>query len=142
MLTQNADILILKQKIVITSLASISPLGNSPDEIWYNYLSKQTLISTKKFYGRDQFVATIPHEVRKQIDDLRKSDNKYKALDETVLMAILVSRQAIKKSGWKQGEDFGINIGSSRGSTQLFEKYHKEFLETKKRQHWLHQQPH
>lgn len=132
MLTQNADILILKQKIAITSLASISPLGNSPDEIWHNYLSKQTFISTKNFNGRDQFVATIPHEVRKQIDDLRKSDNKYKALDETVLMAILVSRQAIKKSGWKQGEDFGINIGSSRGSTQLFEKYHKEFLETGK----------
>ncbi|MGY0426675.1 MAG: beta-ketoacyl synthase N-terminal-like domain-containing protein, partial [Polaribacter sp.] len=28
--------------------------------------------------------------------------------------------------------NFGINFGSSRGATSLFEKYHKEFLETKK----------
>jgi 3-oxoacyl-(acyl-carrier-protein) synthase len=65
-------------------------------------------------------------------DELRKEDNKYKALDETVLMAILTSRKAITSAGWQKGDDFGINIGSSRGSTQLFEKFHQEFLETGK----------
>jgi len=120
----------MKTKIAITSLASISPLGNNPDAIWNNYLSDKTLISTQEFDGKNQFVATIPSEIRNEITQLRKSDIKYKALDETVLLAILTSRKAIEKAGWKQGDDFGINIGSSRGATQLFEKYHKEFLET------------
>ncbi|MFN3968918.1 beta-ketoacyl synthase N-terminal-like domain-containing protein [Flavobacterium sp.] len=120
----------MKTKIAITSLASISPLGNNPEAIWAHYLSLKTLISTKEFNGKSQFVAMIPAEVRKEIDALRKEDIKYKALDETVLLAILASRQAIAKAGWQQGSDFGINIGSSRGATQLFEKYHKEFIET------------
>lgn len=122
----------MKTKIAITSLASISPLGNHPEAIWRNYLSNTTLISTKEFNGKNQFVATIPTEIRNQIDVLRNEESKYKALDETVLLAILVSRQAIKNAGWKAGDDFGINIGSSRGATQLFEKYHTEFLQTGK----------
>ncbi len=120
----------MKQKIAITSLASISPLGNNPESIWQNYLSPKTLISTKKFNGQNQFIASIPSELRKELEILRSSETKYKALDETVLLAILVSRQAIKNAGWKEGDDFGINIGSSRGATQLFEKHHQEFLET------------
>ena len=122
----------MKAKIAITSLASISPLGKNPEAIWYNYLSKETLISTKDFNGKPQFVATIPQEIRNEIEVLKQSEIKYKALDETVLLSILVSRQAIKNAGWKKGDNFGINIGSSRGATQLFEKHHKEFLETGK----------
>lgn len=122
----------MKEKIAITSLASISPLGKNPEAIWRNYLSNETLISTKDFNGKLQFVATIPQEIRNENEELKKSEIKYKALDETVLLAILVSRHAIKNAGWKNGDNFGINIGSSRGATQLFEKHHKEFLETGK----------
>lgn len=122
----------MKNKIAITSLASFSPLGNTPEGIWNNYLSPKTLITINEFNGKGQFVATIPAEIRKEIDRLRKEDSKYKALDETVLMAILTSRKAIEKAGWQKGDDFGINIGSSRGATQLFEKYHSEFITTGK----------
>ena len=122
----------MKTKIAITSLASLSPLGNTPETVWDNYLSPETLISTKDFEGKNQFVATIPPAIRNEIDALRKEELKYKALDETVLMAILTSRKAMEKAGWHQGDDFGINIGSSRGATQLFEKYHEEFLTTGK----------
>jgi 3-oxoacyl-(acyl-carrier-protein) synthase len=120
----------LKTKIAITSLSTISPLGNTPEAIWQNYLSDESLISSKKYNNQKYFVATIPDKLRNEMELLRKSDIKYKALDETVLLAIQVSRQAIKNAGWKTGDDFGINIGSSRGATQLFEKYHQEFLKT------------
>lgn len=122
----------MKTKIAITGLSSLSPLGNTPEMIWDNYLSPKTFISTKKFDGKDQFVATISAVIQKEIEDLRKEDLKYKNLDETVLMAILTSRRAIENAGWNQGDDFGINIGSSRGATHLFEKYHQEFIETGK----------
>jgi 3-oxoacyl-(acyl-carrier-protein) synthase len=122
----------MKQKIAITSLASISPLGTTPDVIWQNYLSGETLISEKEFDGKNQFIAVIPKEIRKKIEQLRQSAIKYKALDETVLLAILASREAVANAGWKNGDEFGINIGSSRGATQLFEKHHREFLETGK----------
>lgn len=120
----------MKQKIAITSLSSISALGVSPDTIWQNYLSDKSFISTKEFNGKSEYVATITAEIRNEIESLRQSDNKYKSLDETVLMAILVSRKAVEQAGWKAGDDFGVNIGSSRGATQLFEHFHKEFLAT------------
>ncbi|WP_412476963.1 beta-ketoacyl synthase N-terminal-like domain-containing protein [Flavobacterium sp. TBRC 19031] len=122
----------LTNKIAITSLASISPLGSEADWIWKQYLSPETLITTQVYNGQTRLVAAIPQELRLQIEALRTEDSKYKALDETVLMAMLASRQAVAQAGWKSGDAFGINIGSSRGATQLFEKYHKEFLETGK----------
>lgn len=122
----------LTNKIAITSLASLSPLGNKANLIWKQYLSPETLIGVQSFNGKQQFAATLPQDLRHAIDALRKEDSKYKALDETVLMAILASRQAVAQAGWQSGDVFGINIGSSRGATQLFEKYHKEFIETGK----------
>jgi 3-oxoacyl-(acyl-carrier-protein) synthase len=43
-------------------------------------------------------------------------------------MAIAASRKAIVQSGWKANDIFGINIGSSRGATILFEKHYADFL--------------
>jgi len=36
------------------------------------------------------------------------------------------------QAGWEANDVFGINIGSSRGATDLFEKHHSHFLETGK----------
>jgi 3-oxoacyl-(acyl-carrier-protein) synthase len=47
-------------------------------------------------------------------------------------MAMAASRLAIAQSGWQNGDLFGINIGSSRGATSLFEKHHIDFLKSGK----------
>ena len=120
----------LKSKIAITSLATLSPLGDNPFSVWNEYASPKSCIAVKTFMDKDYFVATLSEENREKVSSLRKEDLKYKALDETVLMAILTARQAIQRAGWQTGDDFGINIGSSRGATQLFEKYHEEYLDT------------
>lgn len=122
----------MSQKIAITAFSSISPLGNSPDEIWKNYLKPETLISKKHIGNSEVLVAELPLDLKNKIADLKNSESKYKHLDDSVLYAILASRQAIENAGWKKGDDFGINIGSSRGATQLFEKHFEEFLQTGK----------
>ncbi|ANO49571.1 beta-ketoacyl synthase [Flavobacterium columnare] len=120
----------MKQKIAITSLASMSALGSQPEQIWRNYLLDSTCITVEKFNNKKEYIAKMPTDCKVELDILQQSDLKYKSLDQTVLMAILTSRNAVKQAGWKEGDDFGINIGSSRGATQLLEYYHKEFLET------------
>lgn len=122
----------MSQKIAITAFSSISPLGNSPYEIWKNYLKPETLISKKDIGNSEVLVAQLPLDLKNKIADLKNSESKYKHLDDSVLYAILASRQAIENAGWKKGDDFGINIGSSRGATQLFEKHFEEFLQTGK----------
>ena len=69
-----------------------------------------------------------------ELEQLRQSDAKYKSLDKTVLMAIWVSRQAVQQASWDKAAVFGINFGSSRGATDLFEKHYKEYLDTGKAQ--------
>lgn len=123
---------VLSQKIAITSLSSISPLGNSPEQIWQNYLNGATSISEYPIGNTKALAAMLPEYLKNEIAKLIDSESKYKNLDESVLYAIMASRKAIENAGWKQGDDFGINIGSSRGATQLFEKHFQEFLKTGK----------
>ena len=120
------------KKIAITSIASISPLGNNPEQIWQNYCNSKTVITQEQIGNQLVPVAKIHENLKQEITSLRNSDLKYKTLDNSVLYAIYASRQAIKNANWKVGDDFGINIGSSRGATTLFEKYHQEFLATGK----------
>ena len=122
----------MNKKIAITSISSFSPLGNQPELIWGEYLKETSLIAKKKIGSQTFPVATITEELKILVEALKKSDQKYKSLDNSVLYAILASRQAVKNAGWSQNDVFGINVGSSRGATELFEKYHQEFIETGK----------
>lgn len=120
--------------ISITAIASISPLGKSLSEAWNSYLNNKHYITEKPFGNEKHLVAEIPSEAKLAIETLRQSDNKYKSLDDTVLYAIYTSRQAVKNAGWNGSDNFGINIGSSRGATQLFETYYDDFLKNNKAQ--------
>ncbi|MEY2868197.1 MAG: hypothetical protein RIR01_621 [Bacteroidota bacterium] len=120
--------------ISITALASISPLGNDPKTIWENYLSEKHFFSKKKLDNQESWVASLDDVSKEIISELQASDVKYKSLDNSVLYAMAASRQAVADAGWDQDSVFGINIGSSRGATDLFEKHFQEYLETGKSQ--------
>ena len=122
----------MNNKIAITAISSFSPLGNKAELIWAEYLKNTSLISEQKIGNQFVSVAPIPEELKTMVLQLKISDSKYKNLDDSVLYGILASREAVKNAGWNENDIFGINIGSSRGATYLFEKYHKEFLETGK----------
>ena len=118
--------------ISITAIASISPLGTSLDEAWEAYQNSNHLLVEKKIGSTRAWVSPLSERTMDAIEKLENSDSIYKELDNSVLYAICASRMAIKKSGWSSTDNFGINIGSSRGATSLFEKYHEEFLNAKK----------
>lgn len=120
----------MSNTISITAFASISPLGNNQKSIWENYLREDHCFTTKIINQQQTWVANLDSESNELIEAIKQSDHKYKSLDKTVLYAMFASRNAIEKAGWKSTDTFGINIGSSRGATALFEKHHKEFLET------------
>lgn len=118
----------MKTPVSITALASISALGSTQNQIWGNYLNDNHFITEKQFENFSALVAQLSEDDKIAIEQLRNSDTKYKGLDDSVLYSIYVSRRAVAAANWKSSDDFGINIGSSRGATSLFEKYHKAFL--------------
>ncbi|MFV5687213.1 beta-ketoacyl synthase N-terminal-like domain-containing protein [Flavobacterium sp. ZT3R25] len=122
----------MSQTISITAIASISPLGNTPEGIWENYLNKNHCFTEHVLDNKKTFIAALDNDSEQVIAELRESDNKYKSLDKSVLYAMAASRKAMLNAGWTQNDIFGINIGSSRGATDLFEKHYQEYLETGK----------
>jgi 3-oxoacyl-(acyl-carrier-protein) synthase len=124
----------LPQTISITSISSISPLGNEPKIIWENYQNGKHCFVLKYLDHKNTLVASLDTNSDEVIAALRASDSKYKSLDKSVLFAMAASRKAIQAAGWDQDAVFGINIGSSRGATDLFEKHHQEYLQSGKAQ--------
>lgn len=122
----------MNQPVSIVSTASVSALGFHPDAIWENRKRAGHLFRYHDFGQFKAWGGFLPDDLRAEIEQLKQSDSKYKNLDDTVLMAVFASRKAAADAGWKKGDTFGINMGSSRGATALFEKHHAEFLETGK----------
>lgn len=116
--------------ISITALSSVSPLGNNPKTVWESYLSPKHFLSTQLLDHAETYTARLDADSATKIQQLRESDTKYKSLDKSVLYAIEASRAATRQAGWTAQDAFGINIGSSRGATDLFEKHHRDYLET------------
>jgi 3-oxoacyl-(acyl-carrier-protein) synthase len=115
----------LKHPISITGFASISPLGSTESEIWNNYKLKTSFFSKKN----DDWIAPLSDNSKEKIKQIRQSNSKYKQLDDTVVYGIYVAREAIKNAKWKATNNCGINVGSSRGATDLYETYYKSFLD-------------
>lgn len=116
-------------RIAISGYGSISALGINSELIWNRYRDDRHCFQRAKMGRTQEWVASISTEAKELISSLAR-DKKYQQLDPSVLYAIAASRIAVKAAGWDKNEGFGINIGSSRGATTTFEKYHKEFIET------------
>lgn len=114
----------MKTPIAITGLGSISPLGSTPDEQWASYQATTTNIQWQE--ELEAFTAELTPEGQKEIKGIRTSDKNYARLDPSVLYALYAGRMAVAQAGWDDG-NFGINVGSSRGATQLFEQFYDTF---------------
>ena len=118
----------LNNTISILAIESLSALGCGENEVWSSYLSQGHAFEHKQYNGENTIVAALSEENKKKIEDFRQSESQYKRLDDTVLFALYVARQAMRSSSWEGGKAIGINIGSSRGATGIFESHHSDFL--------------
>ena len=117
----------LKDRLFITSFASISALGNSSEQVWQSYLQQKHFFSTVNYLHEPTYVSRLNQESKNLIESLKNEQFRYQDLDLSVLYAIFSARETFRKSK-TETNDFGINIGSSRGATFLFEKYHDQYL--------------
>lgn len=117
----------LKQPVYIHSIASISALGMTSAEIWNNYLHENSLFQKLEATKKEYWVSKLSDAATSYLNTIISSDSKYKHLDKSVGMAILVARECIENSNFSN-KNIGINFGSSRGATTLFEKYHTDFI--------------
>jgi 3-oxoacyl-[acyl-carrier-protein] synthase II len=117
-------------KIGISGWGSVSALGIRPAEIWRAYREPGHRMHA---LGEGPLVSSLPPAVESKIHALRHSDKRYGSLDRSVHLAMMAAESAVNMANWTGMENFGINIGSSRGATQIWEDYHATYLGTKGR---------
>lgn len=116
----------MTKQISISSIASVSSLGMGSLDVAKAYQEKAHCFTP---LTDGTLVAPLSARATQAIEVLKKEDARYRQLDPSVLYAIQASRLALAKSHWAANSFFGVNIGSSRGASSLFEKYHQQFLE-------------
>jgi 3-oxoacyl-[acyl-carrier-protein] synthase II len=118
----------LLQPISISAIASVSAFGASTAKVWQRYKDGMPLFS--EFDGT--LVSKVTTEIETELQSLQQQNDRYKNLDRSVVLAILAARNALKSVSNLKHSSVGINIGSSRGATGLFEKYHQDFQQNGK----------
>lgn len=120
----------MNQPIYINGISTISALGRDAETPetsgWNTYKSGKSKLQIREVSGQPTYVGALSKTDRNAIEKLRLSNKLYEHLDGSVLMAMYCARQFQLNNK----SNLGVNIGSSRGATGLFEAYHKEFLET------------
>ena len=113
----------MKEAIYIKDWVGISALGGNKKETWENYINGTPQFSKMESGGVDLSVAQLPSELKAEIKKLRNT-KAYKNLDFSTLMVLYLSQSFMGKVQ----EDCLVNIGSSRGATESFEKLHEQFV--------------
>ncbi|GAA4425568.1 beta-ketoacyl synthase N-terminal-like domain-containing protein [Pontibacter saemangeumensis] len=121
-----------KSYIVIRGTGVISPLGHDAPSVAAAYSTGAAAFSNVTHSEQLVPVSALPATAEAALQQLLLAEQGYRQLDRSVQLAIYAARQAAAEAGWLQSgnaiaDDLGVNIGSSRGATGLFEQHYEAF---------------
>jgi 3-oxoacyl-[acyl-carrier-protein] synthase II len=122
-----------ENRVVVTGLGVISPVGNDTDTFWNSLKEGRSGIGPLSFFDASAFDAKISGEV-KNFDPQLYGINKKEArrMEKFIQFAIASARQAIDDAGLvlekEDRERMGVVVGSGIGSLRIMEEEHLVFL--------------
>jgi 3-oxoacyl-[acyl-carrier-protein] synthase II len=116
--------------LAIVGLGSISALGHDRQQVDSAYADGRIQLVSRQYGGRLAAVGPLSARAEAEIEAFLKEHPRYQELDRTVQLGLYCANQAFEHSEWGQDEQIGVVVGSSRGATGLFERYHAAFLES------------
>jgi len=124
-----------QRRVVITGMGVVSPLGNTPDQLWNNLLEGQCGIDNIKAFDVSAYDCQIAGEVL-DLDPIPAfpTPKEIRRTDRYAQFGIYAGYQALKDSGLDLEkcnlEEVGAFIGSGIGGLSTLEKQHS-ILEAK-----------
>ena len=118
-------------RVVITGMGVVSPIGNNLDEFWANLKIGYNGIDNITLFDTDKFDVKIAGESSLDLNDFfdRKELNK---LDRFSSFALIASDQAIRQSKLLDSnfsnDRVGVVVGSGIGGIGTFESQYKKLL--------------
>lgn len=122
-----------KNRVVITGLGAITPLGNNPDDFWGNIKNGNTGIDFIKAFDTSDFKVKLAAEVKGFKPELFIEKKEVKRMDRFCQFAIAGAAQAVENSGINlesiDKDRFGVIVGSGIGGIGTIEKEKENLLE-------------
>jgi len=111
--------------IGITGMGSISALGGGDaGQKWKQAnRGKHFLCLDSNWSGR------LSEALEALLEPYQKA---YQRADRTVHLALHAASAAVEMAQWEKGDAYGINLGSSRGATGLWEDFHSQHLKDRR----------
>lgn len=110
------------ERVVITGMGIVSPLGNDVDTFWGNLVNGQSGISAIDAFDTSRHKAKIAGVVRDFDGDALFGRKEARRMDRFVQFAIAAAEQAISHSGLNLEESdrerIGVYVGSGTGGIQ------------------------
>lgn len=114
-----------KQGIGIVQMGSLSALGYNSSEVWQSYLKRESCL-TQGAAGK--WIGPLAATASKKIEALQAKGKPYNRLDRSTLLAIETALQSTSKLSLQARQRWGVNIGSSRGATEILENSHLQHI--------------
>src|SRR3989338_1352436 len=123
----------MKQRVVITGVGCVTPIGNTAQETWAAVLKGKSGTGLVTQVDKNQFNSKVAAEV-KSFEPLKYlSSKQLKKSDRFVQFAVAGSKMAFEDSALDVSKEdvnfFGVLIGSGIGGLRTIEEQHKILLE-------------
>lgn len=120
-------------RVVVTGLGAITPIGNSVDEFWLSIKENKVGIGQITKFDTTDYKVHLAAEVK---DFVAKDYIDFKAAKRMELFsqyAVVAAKEALEDAKINMAEEdpfkVGVSVGSGIGSLQALEREHKKLLE-------------
>lgn len=122
-----------QQRVVVTGMGAVSPLGNSLEETWNNAVNGVSGIANITKFDASTYDVRFAGEVKNFNPDLYIEKKEQKKMDTFIHYAIACAKMAFAQSGLVVSDAMaprvGAIIGSGMGGLPLIEEQHGKLIE-------------
>jgi len=122
-----------KNRVVITGVGAITPVGKNVDEMWKNIVEGNSGVDFITRVNREDFPVSVAAEIKDfdPVDYMDKKDSK--RMDLFTQYAVAASKMAVEDAKLtiddSNANRIGVWIGSGIGGMETMEKQHTNFME-------------
>ena len=123
----------MKERVVVTGMGAITPIGNSVEEFWSGVKEGKTGFDKITYFDTEGYRASLAAQV-KGFNAADYMDRKTaKRMELFCQYAVAASKEAIENAGLDMEKEdpfrVGVCVSSSIGSLQIMEKEEKRLIE-------------
>lgn len=123
----------MKNRVVVTGLGCISPLGNDAESTWKGVSEGQSGIDRITKFDPTAFRCQMAGEVKGFDPAPLVAPSDQKKMDPFIQYALVATKEALDDAGLEISEEFsydiGVSVGIGIGGLMSIEKYHQIYLE-------------